>query len=41
MLNLFKLLLFLINVDQKTVFDWFGIKNINTQNFFLQGFDKK
>jgi hypothetical protein len=39
MLNLFKLLLFLINVDQKTVFDWFGIKNINTQNFFLQGFE--
>ena len=39
MLNLFKLLLFLINVDQKTIFDWFGIKNINTQNFFLQGFE--
>ena len=36
MLHLFNLLLFLINIDQNTIFDWFGIKNINNNNFLLQ-----
>ena len=36
MLHFFNLLLFLINIDEKSIFDQFGIKNINNQNFFLQ-----
>ena len=32
MLYLFRLLLFLINIDQQTVLNWFGVENTNTQS---------
>ena len=34
MLYLFRLLLFLINIDQETVLNWFGIENPTNQEFY-------
>ena len=36
MLYFFKVLLLLINLDQETVLNWFGIKSLNNQNVFDQ-----
>ena len=36
MLYFFKFLLLLINIDQKTVLNWFGIQNFNFNNQFLE-----
>jgi hypothetical protein len=36
MLYFFRLLLLLINIDQETVLNWFGVENPNNQNIFSQ-----
>ena len=36
MLHFFKLLTFLINIDQETVLNWFGLSNPNNQNMHSQ-----
>lgn len=39
MLYFFRLLLLLINIDQETVLNWFGVKNSNDSNNFLQSLE--
>jgi len=39
MLYFFKLLLLLINIDQDTVLNWFGVENTNNSNVFGQALD--
>ena len=39
MLYFFRLLLLLINIDQETVLNWFGIENPNQENSFIQLFE--
>jgi hypothetical protein len=34
MLYLFRLLFLLINIDQETVLNWFGIEDPNNQEYF-------
>ena len=34
MLYFFRLLLLLINIDQETVLNWFGVENSNSQTIF-------
>jgi hypothetical protein len=36
MLYFFRLLLLLINIDQETVLNWFGIEDITTRIFIKQ-----
>lgn len=36
MLYFFKLLLLLINIDQETILNWFGVENPTTENLFFQ-----
>ena len=39
MVYFFRLLLLLINIDQETVLNWFGIENPNQENSFIQLFE--
>jgi hypothetical protein len=39
MLHLFRLLLLLINIDQETVLNWFGVENPDNQNIFSQALE--
>jgi hypothetical protein len=39
MLYFFRLLLLLINIDQETVLNWFGVENPNNQNIFSQALE--
>ena len=39
MLYVFKLLLLLINIDQETVLNWFGIENAINQDFSQSNFE--
>ena len=39
MLYFFRVLLLLINIDQETILNWFGVKNLTNSNVFSQKFD--